>query len=104
MADISDPQVVRFSNEVVRPVADRMAQFFYFAESANDQFNANPDLLKALLSGATIDDGADKDGRPILTADTVKVLFTQVQQFVDDFRANDNAKLNIILAAAAHPR
>lgn len=101
---ITDPEVIRFSNEVIRPAADRLVGFFYFAESINDQINAKPKILDELLKGGEIEDGSKQDGRTTLTGEQIKLIITQIQAFVQEYRDKGSEKLMIVLPAAVNPR
>lgn len=102
MSDITDPEAIRFTNEVIRPAADKLSGFYYFAEMVVDQFNAKPDMFDRIIKGDDLKDGADVDGRPPLTGDQLKTIFTILTDFAADFR--DSGKLNTINSAAVNPR
>lgn len=104
MAEIINPEVIKFSNETIRPMADRLARMFYFAEGVQDLVSAKPQLLDELLKGGDLKDGAEVDGRPPLTGEQIKTIIEQVNEFVADYRANDSAKLKIILQASVNPQ
>ena len=61
MNTITNPEVVRFVNEVLRALADRLASVVPFLDLVNDKLNASGNTLLADLgsdSTALIDDGS----------------------------------------------
>lgn len=73
---ITDPLAVRFSNEQVRPAADRIAQIFYGLAPALDSFAAlGLNTIFVQDSVEIVIDGAETDGRGIITSgDVFKII------------------------------
>ena len=98
MADIIDPEAVRFSNEVIRPLADKATQYYYAALAAKNEWLATdmgtkiPDNV-----GDNIIDGSATDGRSVIDGRDVNNLMTHVNTMIADLEANTNTKLNILL-------
>lgn len=97
MPDITDPQAVRYCNEVIRPLADKATEYYYKAVAALNEWNANS--LGTLITDTadTIIDGSATDGRTPITGAHVNNLVDHVQAMVTDLEANSNLKLNHLL-------
>ena len=103
MPDIVNPQVIKFANEQARPCADMLAQAFYRMEVAFDQWVALGGAAAIPNDASVIVDGAGVDGRPILTGAKLHNLMTRLSEFITDYEANSNAKLNTVLGVAVNP-
>jgi hypothetical protein len=105
MADITDPAAVRYCNERVRPAADRLAQAYNYAKSVTDEWVAN-DLGTDIPNNAadTVVDGAETDGRHVISGEDVHDLINRLNELITDYEANTNAKLNTILQVAVNPQ
>lgn len=103
MADVTDPQAVRFCNERVRPAADRFAQLYYWCVSLRDEWTAQD--IAGLIPNSTdvVLDGSATDGRPIITGADVHAVKDRVVEFLDNLDADTAAKLNEILAVSVNP-
>lgn len=103
MPDIVNPQVIKFANEQARQAADQLAQTFYRLEVVLDQWTA---LNGASLpnDGSVVVDGAQTDGRPILTGAKLHNLMSRLSESITDYEANSNAKLNTVLGVAVNPQ
>ena len=104
MADITNPEAVRFCNEKVRVAADRLAQAYYFAKHVQQEWFANS--MSSLIPNSGDDDvidGSATDGRhPITGADATNII-TRCGEIVTDMEANSSAKLNTILNVSVNP-
>lgn len=69
MADITNPQVVAFANNRMRPLADAITKVQYAIDAFLIDANAEgiPALIVAGGVGNFIGDGSDVDGRPRVT-------------------------------------
>ena len=104
MAVIDNPQAVRFANEKVRVIADRLAQAYYACKAVNDEWYAN-NLGEVFPTGeGPVVDGSATDGRHPIMADNVLLLITRCGELVTDYEANGNAKLNTVLSVAVNPQ
>lgn len=103
MADITNPQAVKFANEHARTICDKYAQLYYAAKTVLDVWGAQG--IGALVPNTTdvIVDGSAQDGRATITGANVNGLITQLGLFVADLDANTKAKLNVLLKIAVHP-
>jgi len=102
MADITNPEAVRFCNERVRVAADKLATAYLFAKAVSAEWYANNlgELLP--VSADPVIDGSAADGRHPITGNDVSNLITRLSELVADYEANDNAKLNTILGIAVN--
>ncbi len=73
---VTNPTAVRYSNEVFRRIADNLAGALVLIDQVVlDEAPAAKDLRALFPAGAgTIADGADSDGRAIVTADDALAL------------------------------
>ena len=101
MAEITNPEAIRFCNEKVRPAAARLAKAFYFAKIAYAEWTANGmgDII-AYNNADLVVDGAGTDGRHPITGISVNNLITRLSELIADYEASSNAKLNTILSVA----
>jgi hypothetical protein len=73
MPDIADPQVVTFSNQRVRVIADKVVALQYALLAYQADYAAQGIANKVVAAGTTgtIADGAATDGRPIITGTSI---------------------------------
>jgi hypothetical protein len=100
---IENPEVIRFCNEKVRVLADMMAQVYYFAKMLKQESQAN-DIPGKLTGGGYVADGYDRDGRHPIDSNGVIGILYRADEFVTDYEANGNSKLNSIMAVAVNPQ
>ena len=86
MADITDPTVIAFVNEAVRPFSDRLVGLSASMDIEIAKWNA---VISPLLAGNadadTIMDGSATDGRTPLTKADVVNLITQLMTIQTQF-------------------
>jgi hypothetical protein len=104
MADITNPTVVRFCNERLRPAADRLAQSYYFACEVLDAWNALGGEVGVPADASVIIDGSAIDGRPVITGAKVHAMIDAVSALRTDYEAASKAKLGTILNVAVNTR
>lgn len=77
-------EVTKFSNEKVRPAADKLAQLYTFANSVINEWNARP-AVQPDNDEVPIDDGSGDtgDGRPQLTGIKMTAIITRLIEFRD---------------------
>jgi hypothetical protein len=98
------PEVIRLVNEGIRPTANDLAALYYSARVLQDRLDMPGgvgSLFEALTGREPIDDGAERDGRPVATPENVKLFIETVRALLEDFEANDKAKLRAVLALAS---
>jgi hypothetical protein len=85
---IVNPQVVRFSNEKVRTIADRFVSAYYALLDTQATYTANgiAALINAEGASGTIEDGSAVDGRSRITGIAVinnNAALTQLKTALD---------------------
>ncbi len=97
MADITNPEVVRFCNEKVRALADLATRYHYAALALLNEWDATG--MGALIPNTAdvVVDGSAGDGRSPITGAMVNQFQGHMDTMVADLVANNNAKLNILL-------
>ena len=103
MAQITDPEAVRFCNEKVRVAADKLAQAYHFAKQVTQEWTAN-NLGETIAydNSDLVVDGSETDGRHPISGVDVNNLITRLNELQTDYEANANAKLNTILNIAVN--
>lgn len=104
MANIDDPQAVKFCNKNIRIAADKIAHVYYFAKTIVDEWTANNMGEKIPVSNDIIDDGSTTDGRPVITGNDVTCMIYVLQDLIVDFEESNKTKLNSVLKIAPNPR
>jgi len=104
MADIVNPQAVKFSNEQARRIADAYTGMYYFAKSVGDIWTAQGISTLILNDASVIVDGSAIDGRATITGAMVNGLISNLAGLVSDLEANSKLKLNGLLKIAVSPR
>lgn len=108
---ITNPQAIAFSNNFIRRAADRAAQLYFFAKVVVSDWNAQSMSSLIMNTGDVIRDSASPsddvgtggDGRPVITGTEATAIITRLQEFIADYEATSNAKLNTVLAVSVNP-
>lgn len=103
MADITDVQAVKFANERVRPLADRLAQSYAICKAIVAVWTAQGLSASFPNDTSEVIDNARQDGRPVITGAMVNSAVAFAQSLIADYEANSSAKLNGILRIAVNP-
>ncbi len=84
MADITNPQIIAFSNEELRPVADLLFQAYYKAQELEQNYVAGNigSLINDAGAGNLLADGSQVDGRTRITGGDIYNFITLVQDFL----------------------
>jgi hypothetical protein len=107
---ITNPQAIKFANEDIRPAADALSQLYYRAKDILARWSANGQNVTALFApfdGTLVMDKASvapTDGRPPITTAQVNNIISRLNEFVVDYEAGGNAKLNTVTAVAVNTR
>ena len=103
MAEITNPEAVRFANERLRVAADKLAQAYWFCKEVEREWYANNmgDIFP--VADGPVVDGSATDGRHPIGGNEAALLITRCSELVADYEAGGNAKLNTILAIAVNP-
>lgn len=96
---ITDPKVIRFSNEKCRVFADALYTVIRTAQALSLEYYADPTISDALNAdaNAVLDDGANADGRTVINANDVLNIITRASELKTDYEAGGNAKLNTVI-------
>jgi len=100
---ITDPQVKKFADEQVRPLADKVARMTVAIQAFVQTFEAKA-LGNLIPNDATvIDDGASTDGRtPITGADVHQML--ELATDLVAMASGENTKMPTVLKVAVNPQ
>lgn len=102
MADITNPEAVKFCNEKVRVAADKLASAYFLAKEVQAEWFANSMSDVIPNDSSPVVDGSATDGRhPITGADATNII-TRLGELITDYEASANAKLNTILGVAVN--
>ena len=101
MADITNPEAVRFSNEKVRILADALESAYRTSKAALTEWYAN-NMGELFPAADTVVDGSATDGRHPLTGNDVANVINRAAEMVADYEASSNAKLNTVLAVSVN--
>lgn len=95
MAEITDPQVIKFSNEEARPIADSLYKAYYKTKAFLEDYNSGNIGSKINDAGSSnlIADGSDVDGRTRIVGGDIYNLITAAQAFIDFIEGNAVATL-----------
>ena len=101
MADISSPQAIKFCSESVRPLADDLVMFYYAARRVRDRYiSIGAATLIPNETASKVLDGADVNGKPIVTGADVNVALAVMAEVLTLLEANDSVKLQQLLKVA----
>lgn len=81
MADIINPECIRYTNEVVRPLAESVRALKARVDSALTTYNAGVGTIFYDNTSGTIQDGREAEGVSRLTGNDILLLVTQLQTF-----------------------
>lgn len=90
MADITDAQVVRWSNERTRTLADAMAALYAAVVAYNADWAAQGISARITAAGASnnVGDGSAVDGRSIITGTNLQNFKAAITQLQTSFETN----------------
>ena len=100
----TNPQAVRIANEKIRTLADKAGRFYNLCKAY--QAEAQAEGWSAMFTGGaanTISDGAETDGRAIITDADVTSFITFIGSTITSFEATSNANRNLVLKIAVNP-
>ena len=100
MPDITDPQAIRFCNEVARPIAEVYASLYYDAKRFADIWTAQG--ISAIIPNTAdlIIDGRTAEGVSQLTGAMVNGLKSNLDALIADLEASSGLKRNALLKIA----
>jgi len=103
MANITNPEVVKFANEKIRRLNDMHVAHYRTCK----EFKAEWDTLGygaifAVSNSDVVVDGAPADGRHAMTSFDANNAYNRASEVVADYEANTNTKLNQANAIAVN--
>lgn len=98
---ITDPQAIRFTNEVVRPMAEKLRGLKVEIDAALTTYNAGVGDIFYNASAEIIDDGRANEGVSRLTGNDILLLITQLQTIQTQLNAGGVA--NVIAKPCVRP-
>ena len=104
MADITDPQVIRFCNEEIRPLCDRYVTLYWWCKELIAIWDAQGLVNIVPNTADLVADGTDVSGRGRISGALAHAAVAQAQTLVGEMEANSNAILNAVLQLAINPR
>jgi hypothetical protein len=79
---ITNPQGIAFSNDDIRPFARHARDHYYRAKLILSDWNARG--MSAILtnSSSVVADGADTDGRPVITGADANNIINRIAEYI----------------------
>lgn len=103
MADITSVQAIAFSDAYIRTQANKLGQLYWLAKETVGLWSALGMSSTIANTADVILDGADTDGRPIITGAKATAVINLLSAFITDYEASTNSKLNSVLQVASNP-
>lgn len=100
----TNAQAIFVANNRIRPLADRFGQLYNLCKAY--QAEAQAEGWSAMFAGGAgniVSDGADVDGRAVITDADVASFITNVGTFITNMEASSNAMRNNALKIATNP-
>jgi len=98
---LTDPHVIRWSDEHVRTICDAYVRLLTRIEAAHHTFWSQGIATRLGADDAEVlGDGSDRDGRPPLTVGQVRTLLSQAFALRDAAEANEGAQRNVFYSGA----
>ena len=85
---ITNTQAIEFTNQVVRPMAEKFRGLKAEVDSALATYNGGVGDIFYNNTGATIEDGRESEGVSRLTGNDVLLLITQLQAYQTQLNAS----------------
>lgn len=99
----TNPQAIRVANEKMRPLADRFGQLYNLCKAYQAEATAEGWTAMFPANTEAIDDGADVDGRTIVTNQDIASFISVVSSFINYMDATSFANRNLTLKIAVNP-
>jgi hypothetical protein len=98
----ANPEVIKYCNEVLRPLADSIVKLNYQIQTAKDEYIAKGIAAIMADTSDTITDGASIDGRHIVTGSNMRAVVTEASSIYNSLTASNNLILNKLLLVATN--
>lgn len=99
----SNPEAILVSTKM-RQLADIEQRRYWILKSLQLQANQQNWIALFPNDADTIDDGADTDGREVITNAEVRSFMLDINQSITDLEANTNQRLNYSANIAVNPQ
>lgn len=101
---ITDPSVIKFSNEHSRPFCDKIGSSYFEAKKLLNIYESKG-IENVILSDPSgyIDDGSAIDGRSQLIGQDIYAIKQIALWIVTNSESDDNYTVNMVLKAAVNP-
>ncbi len=99
----TNPQAIRFCDEQMRPLADKLAQLYNLAKALQADAAANGLVALFPADGQAIADSSSVDGRNPITNTDINNLIALVTSFINFMEASANANRNLVHKIAVNP-
>jgi len=106
---VTNPTAIKFSNDRIRTAADKLAQAYYHAKQViYEWYDIEIEPGTTLAAGIPNDgaeqifDGAESDGRPVISGDDVHNIINRSSELVADYEEFTSVKLNTITKVAVN--
>ncbi len=99
----TSPQAILICNTKLRPLADRCGQFYNLCKALQAEALAENWVGMFPADGTTIADGADVDGRAIITNTDINSFITFIAAQITAYEATSFANRNLVLKIAVNP-
>lgn len=100
---ITNPQIIKFSNENVRTFCDKIASAYLGAKQLLTLYEAKS--VESMVSGVwfdTLDDGSDVDGRTPISGSGIIAVQRIARWIVLNAEADDNYTVNTVFNVAVN--
>lgn len=102
MADITNPEAVKFTNERIRVAADAFGVAYNTAKALVAEWTANNMGTLLPVSADVVVDGSASDGRHVITGNDCNGIIARANELIADYEASGNAKLYTVLGVAVN--
>lgn len=96
-------QAILICNTKLRPLADRAGQFYNMCKMLQAEAQAEGWVAMFPADGQTIMDGADADGRAVITNTDIASFITFIGSQITAYEASSNVNRNLVLKIAVNP-
>lgn len=100
---IVDQKAISFANQRLRISADMLAKMYANAKLTVALWNALSVSATLTNTSDLLVDGAPADGRNAVTGAQATAIVSRLEEFITDYEAGSNAKLNTVYAVAPNP-
>lgn len=100
----TNPQAIRICNDKIRPLADKLGYLYNLSKALQAEAQAEGWTSLFPADANIISDGADTDGRAVITNTDVNSFITVVGSLITFMEQNSNANRNLTLKIAVNPQ